>query len=450
MRKNRLHALVYRGETIIICASQNKEVISVNTLMRSLLIAAGCLLMMGVKAQVAVNVSGAQRAAKPIIVLPFEGDRSAKLDYLISSDLHKSGFLQPIDPKRVSMRPASPSDVDYPALAKTGADYLVLGRMQANHAAQVVLSDVKAAKIIGNDRVVASSERQLAHEIADRIIEQLTGQRGAFATKIAYVLEQEKDGIRRYSLIISDVDGANRHEVFASNLPILSPAWSPDGRNLAYMTYANNRSQIVIQDIGSGSRRIIAESDDISSAPTFSPDGRMLAFVQSSNNNPDIFLVDLASGSKSRLTNHAGIDTEPFFSPDGRYIYFTSDRAGKPQIYRVTRQGGNAERVVVGSGFSANGDLSPDGKSLVLTRRSGGGYQIGLYQLDSGRFDVLTSGRLDEGASFAPSGQMIIYGTRENGRSILKIINTQGGDALTLSDPVGRLRDPAWGPDVRN
>ncbi|MBV7433406.1 Tol-Pal system beta propeller repeat protein TolB [Cardiobacteriaceae bacterium TAE3-ERU3] len=421
----------------------------VKTVMRGLIMSAACLMMSALQAQVVVDVSGAQRAAQPIVVLPFQGDNSGKLDFLISSDLQKSGLLQPLDPKRIGMRPAAPNEVDYPAFAQTGADYLVLGRLQGGNSAQVVLSDVKAASVLSNDRITASSERQLAHEIADRIIEKLTGQRGAFATPIAYVLEQEKDGARRYSLMISDVDGANRREVFASNQPILSPSWSPDGRNLAYMTYANNRSQIVVQDIASGSRRVIAESDDISSAPSFSPDGRSLAFVQSSNNNPDIYIIDLASGGKTRLTNHAGIDTEPFFSPDGRYVYFTSDRAGSPQIYRVARQGGSAERAVVGNGFSANGDLSPDGKSLVLTRSSGGGYQIGLYDLASGRFDVLTSGRLDEGASFAPNGQMILYATRENGRSVLKVINTQGGEAMTLSDPAGRLRDPAWGPDLR-
>lgn len=427
----------------------DEEVDFVNKIIKCMLVGAVSAAMFVAQAQVVVDVSGAQRAAKPIVVLPFQGNTGGRLDFLISSDLQKSGLLQPLDPKRINMRPASPSEVDYGAFTQAGADYLVLGRSLSPNAAQVVLSDVKAASVLSNDSISAGNERQLAHEIADRIIEKLTGQRGAFATPIAYVLEKENNGVRRYSLMISDVDGANRREIFASNQPILSPAWSPDGRNLAYMTYANNRSQIIVQDIASGSRRVIAESDEISSAPSFSPDGRSLVFVQSGNNNPDIYLINLASGGKTRLTNHAGIDTEPFFSPDGRFIYFTSDRAGSPQIYRMSSRGGSAERVVVGNGFSANGDLSPDGKSLVLTRRSGGGYQIGLYDLASGRFDVLTSGRLDEGASFAPSGQMIIYGTREGGRSVLKVINTQGGEAMTLTDPAGRMRDPAWGPDLR-
>ena len=230
--------------------------------------------------------------------------------------------------------------------------------------------------------------------------------------------------------------------------PILSPSWAPNGRAIAFVTYANHYAQIVIQELGGG-RRVVAQGNGISSAPAFSPDGNYLAFVQSDNNNPDIYLLNLASGGKTRLTDHSAIDTEPAFSPDGNYIYFTSDRSGSPQIYRMGRNGGSAERVVSGNGYSANSDLSPDGSSLVLTRQSGGGYQIGTYDLASKRFDALTNGRLDEGASFAPNGQLIIYATKEGGRSVLKVINSKGGVAQTLSDPNGRLRDPAWSPDTR-
>ncbi|UJF24416.1 Tol-Pal system beta propeller repeat protein TolB [Suttonella sp. R2A3] len=419
-------------------------------MMRQWLLAAACVMSLPLQAQVVVNVSGAQRAAQPIAVLPFTDDNGAKIDYIISTDLYKSGVLQPIDPSSLNMRPNSPQEIDYDAFRQKNIDYLSLGRMQGSHEAQFVLSDVTGREVLLNDRVKADNDRQLAHEIADRILEELTGKRGAFATKIAYILEQDKGDIRRYSLMVSDMDGANRREVVSSNQPILSPTWSPDGRNIAYMTYADNRSQIVVQDISGGSKRVLVQSDDISSSPAFSPDGRSIAFSQSSNNNPDIYVIDLASGNKMRLTTHAGIDTEPAFSPDGRYVYFTSDRAGRPQIYRISRNGGAAERVVVGNGFAANGDISPDGNSLVLTRQTGGGYQIGLYDLASGRFEALTSGRLDEGASFAPNGQMIVYATREGGRSVLKMINHKGGEALTLADPAGRLRDPAWGPDTRN
>ncbi len=400
-------------------------------------------------AQVVVNVSGAQRVAKPIAIVPIVGDPGVQMEFIIASDLHKTGLFQPLAPEKFNMRPTSPNEINYPDWQQVGADYLVLGRMlNSNESGQFVLSEVSSASIVANEKVDGRDARHVAHNAADMILEKLTGKRGSFATQLAYVLEQEQGGVRRYSLLVSDVDGANRREIFSHSNPILSPAWSPDGSQLAFVTFNDNHSQIIIQNIASGSRRVVAQGDGISGAPAFSPDGRSLAYVQSSESNPDIYLMNLASGAATRITQHPGIDTEPVFSPDGRSIYFTSDRAGSPQIYRRNLSGG-AERAVIGSGYQANGDLSPDGTAMVLTRQTGGGHQIGLYDLNSGRFETLTSGSLDEGASFAPNGQMIIYATRENGRSVLKMINRFGEVAQTLSDPAGRLRDPAWGPDTR-
>lgn len=407
------------------------------------------MLPLTAQAQVRVNVSGAGVAAQPIAVLPIQGDPGVKMDYIIASDLHKTGLFQPIDPKILPERPNTPGEIHYPAWQQAGIDYIVLGRMQSPNAGQFVLSDTASASVLSNEHLADRNARRLAHQIADRIIGRLTGKRGAFATSLAYVLEQGNGDNRRYSLLVSDVDGANRHEIFSSQEPIMSPAWAPNGKALAYVAYNNNHVQIVIQDLNSGSRRVVAQGRGMSNAPAFSPDGKTLAFVQSENGNPDIYTLDLMSGRKTRLTRHAAIDTEPVFSPDGRFIYFTSDRAGNPQIYRMNSNGGSAERVVIGSGYSAGGDLSPDGRSLVLTRQTGGSYQIGLYDLNSNHFKKLTGGKLDEGASFAPNGQLIIYATKEGGHSILKVINSKGGVAQTLSDPKGRLRDPAWGPDVR-
>lgn len=399
-------------------------------------------------AQVVVDVSGAQRAAQPIAIVPFEGDSGVNMDFIIASDLHKSGFFQPIAPESFPQRPNTPQAIDFPSWQKLGADYLVLGRALGGQSAQFVLSELSRQAIVANEQVSGRDARHVAHEAADKILEMLTGIRGAFATQIAYVLEQERGKFRQYSLLISDVDGANRREIYTNTAPILSPAWSPDGRQLAFVTFNNHRSQIIIQDIASGTRRVVVQGDGISGAPAFSPDGRSLAYVQSAQGNPDIYLMNLASGATTRLTQHAGIDTEPTFAPDGQSIFFTSDRAGTPQIYRRNLRGG-AELAVVGSGYSVNGDLAPDGSAMVLTRQSGGGHQIGLYDLSNGRFETLTSGSLDEGASFAPNGQLIIYATRENGRSILKVINRFGDVVQTLSDPTGRLRDPTWGPDTR-
>lgn len=403
-------------------------------------------------AQVAVNVSGAQRAAQPIAVLPVQSDPSGEMDYIISSDLYKTGLFQPIDPNRINNRPNSPAEVDYTEFSGLGADYIVLGRVLGENggSAQFVLNQVSDKSVVFNEQLSAPDSRAMAHQVADLILQRLTGKRGAFATRLAYVLEQQGSNGRQYSLIVSDIDGANRQELYTSSSPILSPAWSADGRFLAYTTYANYNSQIVVQNVSSGSRQVIVQSQSTSGSPAWAPDGSQLAISRADDSgNMDIYLVSASGGNMQRLTTHAGIDTEPVFSSDGRYIYFTSDRAGSPQIYRMNRQGGGVTRAVVGGNYSTNGDLSPDGQSMLLTRQTGGTYQIGLYDLPSGRFTALTNGQLDEGASFAPNGQLAMYTAIENGRTVLKMINLKGGVTQVLSDPTGRLRDPAWGPDTR-
>lgn len=402
-------------------------------------------------AQVSIDIPAAQhRAAIPIAIVPVAGD-SEQMDYIIASDLFKSGYFQPISPERFPNRPNSPSEIDYAQFANLGAQYVVLGRLQGGAGkAQFVMSQVGDQAVVMNEEIRGGSARMTAHLTADRILELLTGKRGAFATRVAYVLEQDRGGSRRYALIVSDVDGANRHEVASGSQPILSPAWSPDGRQLAYMTYAEHRAQIVVQGADGGGRRVVVQSDNTSSAPAWSPDGSQLAVsLSNAQGNMDIYLVGAGGGTPKRLTDHAGIDTEPVFSPDGGSIYFTSDRAGSPQIYRMGRGGGGAERVVVGGNYSSNAELSPDGQYMALTRQSGGGYQIGLYELAGGRFTALTKGSLDEGATFAPNGEMLMYTATEGGRSVLKLINLKGEVVQTLSDPSGRLRDPAWAPISR-
>lgn len=418
---------------------------------RNLLALAICLHASLTFAQVSIDIPAAQRrAAIPIAIVPVPGD-SEQMDYIIASDLFKSGYFQPIAPDMYQNRPNSPNEIDYAQFAQLGAQYVVLGRLVngANNV-QFVMNRVVDQSVLMNEEVRGVSARMVAHATADRILEVLTGKRGAFATRIAYVLEQTRNHSRRYALVVSDVDGGNRHEIASSDQPILSPTWSPDGRQLAYMTYADYQAQIVVQGADGGSRRVVLQSDSTSSAPAWSPDGSQLAVsLSNGEGNMDVYVVDIGSGASRRLTDHAGIDTEPAFSPDGGSIYFTSDRAGSPQIYRMGRGGGGAERVVVGGNYSSNAELSPDGKYLALTRQSGGGYQIGLYELGSGRFTALTSGRLDEGATFAPNGEMLMYTAMEGGRSVLKLINLKGEVVQTLSDPSGRLRDPTWAPHSR-
>lgn len=404
-------------------------------------------------AQLAIDISGARRAAQPIAVLPIQNDPGARIDYIISSDLAKTGLFQPIAPNRIKNRPNSPTQIDYDEFNRLGVNYLLMGRMlggPTGRSAQFVLTQISDKQVLLNQPITAANVRQVAHQGADLVLEALTGVRGAFATRVAYVLEERSGNSRIYRLMVSDIDGANRHVVFSNSLPILSPAWSPDGRKLAYMTYSDHHAQIVVQSLYGGARRVVAEAQGTISSPAWSPDGHQIVLARADERaNIDIYLLDLASGRERRLTTHAGIDTEASFSPDGRYIYFTSDRAGSPGIYRMNREGGAVTRVVFGDNYSSNSEISPDGTTMVLTRQSGGGYQIGLYDLATRRFHALTDGRLDEGATFSPNGRLIMYTAKENGHSVIRMINLKGRVTQTLSEPSGQLRDPAWGPDTR-
>lgn len=403
-------------------------------------------------AQVAVNVSGAQRAAQPISILPVQNDPGVRMDYIISSDLYKTGLFQPISPNRIRNRPQSPAQIDYNEFSQLGVNYVLLGRMQNQNAGQFVLSGIASKNVLFNENIQGSNPRQTAHAAADAILQRLTGIPGAFATRIAYVMEQHSGSTRTYSLITSDIDGANRRVLVSSSQPIISPDWSPDGNSIAYMTYSNgSQSQIVVQSVAGSGHRVLVESYGTMGAPAFSPNGQQLVYSKADDNgNMNIFVVNIADGSQRQLTNSKGINTEPDFSSDGRYIYFTSDRVGSPQIYRMSSNGGNVSRAVVGGNYSTHGEISPDGKNIALTRQTGGGFQIGLYNLETKQFHALSNGKLDEGATFSPNGQMLLYTSDAGGHSVLKLINLKGGVTQTLSDPSAWLRDPAWGPNLRH
>lgn len=411
-----------------------------------------CLLLCSwSEAQVVVNVSGAETRPKPMAIVPFVQDPGVKMDFIIASDLSKTGLFSLLPPNAYSMRPQSPNQVVYGDFQRVGADYVVIGRVVERGGGAIVqvgLGDVFQQKMVGNYTLQNRSLRQSAHQISDAILEKLTGIRGSFATRLAFIRESRKGNRRVYQLMVSDIDGQERVSLYTSYRPLMSPAWSPNGRQIAYVSYEKRDPQIIVQDIFTGSRRAVTKGGGTNSSPAWSPDGRQLAFVSSVSGNPEIYVMSASGSSPRRLTNHPSIDTEPVWSPDGQWIYFTSDRSGKPQIYRMSSQGGNVERVISSSEYQAGSTLSPDGRSLVLTRQSGG-FNIGLYHLDSGQFHPLTTGRLDDSASFAPNGQMIVYSTVQGGQSVLKIINTRGQIVSTLAEPHVRLRHPAWGPDTR-
>lgn len=294
----------------------------------------------------------------------------------------------------------------------------------------------------------ANAMRDVAHQIADAIYEKLTGVRGAFWTRIAYIVQTGVGKGAQYALMIADADGYNPQTIVRSDKPLLSPAWSPDGRRLAYVSFERGNSAIVVQDIATGSREVVAGFKGINSAPSFSPDGRRLAMVLSKSGNPEIYVMDLGSRALSQVTNQFGIDTEPVWSADGSSLYFTSDRSGKPQIYQAPVGGGSASRVTFQGSYNARATVSADGKRLAVAQGSGNVYRIAMLDrsLGSPRWTMLSPGSLDESPSFAPNAAMVLYAAREGGRGVLYAVSADARVRQRLVLANGDVREPAWGP----
>jgi len=290
--------------------------------------------------------------------------------------------------------------------------------------------------------------RNAAHKAADAVFEAIIGVRGAFATQIAYVSVDGQPPNQRYQLIVADADGEGPTVILERNRPIMSPAWSPDGAMLAYVSFESKSSAVYVQNVRTGQRSRVSARAGINGAPTWSPDGKKLALTLSgSGGNLDVYLLDLASQQLRRLTDDPGIDTEASFSPDGSTIYFTSDRSGNPQIYRLTLNSSDRpKRVTFTGAYNARPRVSPDGKQLAVLTLEDGGYRIGVQDLGNGTLQVLTKGRQDESPSFAPNGAMVILAGRQGGRGVLQTVSIDGQTSLRLNADAGEVREPVWGP----
>ncbi|MCW8964962.1 MAG: Tol-Pal system beta propeller repeat protein TolB, partial [Gammaproteobacteria bacterium] len=356
-----------------------------------------------------------------------------------------------LDRRDMLSRPASSIDVNFKDWRLLGSDHIVIGKVQSTsrdqYLVQVQLVDVLREKQLAGFSypVHKISMRRLAHQISDVIYEKLTGEKGAFNTRIAYVTSS---GGKKptYQLYVADADGYNAQSIMSSKDPVMSPAWSADGQHLAYVSFEKNRSQIFIQEILTGKRQRISHSKGINGAPAWSPDGRRMAMTLSHEANPDIYIYDMETRRFSQLTTNVAIDTEPNWSPDGSQILFTSDRGGKPQLYQVPVFGGEPRRITYEGDYNARGRYSADGKYIAMVHGRDKRYRIAVLEVETGQISILTDGNLDESPSFAPNGRILLYATARGNTGVLSAVSIDGRSQHRLVSREGDIREPAWSP----
>jgi TolB protein len=394
----------------------------------------------------------------PIAIVPFAravpADGGLDIAAVVQRDLESSGRFRGMERRDMLAQPSRAADVQTADWRTARNDYIAVGRVTSTSPAELVIEfdllNLLTGQTLTTQKVTVANTalRYGAHRVADLIYERITGTRGAFATRIAYVSVDGAPPSQRYQLLVADTDGENMRVILESRQPIMSPAWSPDGQWIAYVSFENRVSAIFLQRTRTGERRQISARAGINGAPSFSPDGKRIALTLSgSSGNLDIYVLELATQALTRITDDPAIDTEATWSPDGKFLYFTSDRGGAPQIYRAeAREKASAKRVTFGVAYAARPRLSPDGTQLAMIVQESGGFRVALHDVASGQTRTLSRGGLDESPSFAPNGAQIIFAGRERGQGVLAMVSIDGQITQRLKSDQGEVREPVWGP----
>ncbi|MCZ6762471.1 MAG: Tol-Pal system beta propeller repeat protein TolB [Gammaproteobacteria bacterium] len=422
----------------------------------------GAILLAGfaasAQAQLTIEITAGVDQAVPIAVVPFEwrgGLTRPPLDVsaVIAADLANSGRFDTMDPHDMLEQPVDEQGIDFEDWRLLGLEIIVVGRLlpqnDGNYVIQFELFDLFKQRRLLGFRLPSTRTglRVAAHRISDLIYERLTGIKGAFATRIAFITVQGRGSAKRYRLVVADADGSNHNIIVESPEPLMSPAWAPDGDRLAYVSFESGKSAIYIQELGTGKRLRVSAREGVNGAPDFSPDGRKLALTLSRDTgNLDIYVLNLANQVLTRITRNPAIDTEATWSADGSRIFFTSDRSGGPQIYRTDVDGGNKRRVTYEGSYNGRSRLTPNGEEMAVVHNDQGAFRIARVNPDNGNLLVLTGGQLDESPSFAPNGETIIYATRVNGRGVLATVSIDGRVQRRIAAQEGDVREPAWSP----
>ncbi len=407
------------------------------------------------QAELLIEITQGRDNPTSIAVVPFAwtgaGLPAEDAARVVNGDLLRSGLFNPVPREDMLSQPRQASEIYYRDWRALSVEYLLIGRVDDSAGLRIEyeLYDVFRQERILNGTVGGNGEalRMLAHRVSDAVYTQLTGIRGAFATRLLYVSVERRDGLNDlFSLVLSDADGARPQVLLTQDEPILGPSWSPDGENIAYVSFETSRSAIFLHNLRTGQRTQLTDFRGINGSPAWSPDGRQLAMVLSKDGNPDIFIMDVASRSLTPVTRHYAIETEPSWMPDGKSLVFTSDRGGRPQIYQIVLATGQIARLTFDGDYNARARVAPDGRSIVMVHRRDGEYRIAIQQLQRDRLQVLTGTALDESPSIAPNGAMLLYATKRQERGILAAVSLDGGVKFRLPSRKGDVREPAWSP----